>query len=139
MALSTKTIDFINRKMAATHIYLQNYAGILESEAKSNAPNYWKDRSSSAGARAGIHSGLEKHSNSFTIYLAHSKEYGIFLEEGTKPHEIRPRNGKALFWTGADHPVKKVKHPGTKERPLLKDTIDGNKDKLIKGVLKLWE
>lgn len=33
---------------------------------------------------------------------------------GTKPHEILPKNKKALYWDDLDHPVKKVYHPGTK-------------------------
>jgi len=40
-------------------------------------------------------------------------------EEGTGPHVILPRNKKALFWKGADHPVRMVNHPGTKPRPYL--------------------
>jgi hypothetical protein len=36
-----------------------------------------------------------------------------YLERGTRPHEIRPRFKKALFWPGARHPVKVVQHPGT--------------------------
>ena len=31
----------------------------------------------------------------------------------TRPHIIRARKGKALFWKGAAHPVKSVKHPGS--------------------------
>ncbi|WP_215782023.1 phage virion morphogenesis protein [Paludibacterium sp. B53371] len=31
----------------------------------------------------------------------------------TKPHEIRPRNKKALAWAGGGHPVGKVNHPGS--------------------------
>jgi hypothetical protein len=53
-----------------------------------------------------------------------SSEYAIFVHEGTGPHEIRPRHGKALAWPGGGHPVKVVHHPGTSatkflERPLL--------------------
>lgn len=39
----------------------------------------------------------------------------------TKPHTIRPRNKKALFWAGASHPMKAVNHPGSviPARPVL--------------------
>jgi hypothetical protein len=40
--------------------------------------------------------------------------YAIFVHEGTAPHVILPKNGKALFWKGAAHPVRSVNHPGTK-------------------------
>lgn len=39
----------------------------------------------------------------------------------TKPHVIRPRHANGLFWPGAQHPVKAVKHPGSvfPARPFL--------------------
>ncbi len=36
-----------------------------------------------------------------------------YLERGTRAHIIRPRFKKALFWPGARHPVRMVRHPGT--------------------------
>lgn len=41
-------------------------------------------------------------------------DYARFVIDGTAPHEIRPRNKKALFWPGAEHPVGLVHHPGTR-------------------------
>lgn len=42
----------------------------------------------------------------------------------TAAHVIRPRHARALFWTGAAHPVARVNHPGSKipARPFLKLT-----------------
>lgn len=39
----------------------------------------------------------------------------------TGPHVIRPKHKKALFWSGAKHPVKSVNHPGSTipARPFL--------------------
>jgi hypothetical protein len=45
--------------------------------------------------------------------------YALFVEQGTEPHVIYPRFKKALFWPGADHPVRMVNHPGTKPYPFL--------------------
>ena len=39
--------------------------------------------------------------------------YAIYVIKGTKPHDIYPVNAKALYWPGAEHPVKVVHHPGT--------------------------
>lgn len=36
-----------------------------------------------------------------------------YLERGTAPHPITPRTAEALFWPGAEHPVRSVLHPGT--------------------------
>jgi hypothetical protein len=46
-------------------------------------------------------------------------EYAIYVEQGTGPYVIFPRNKKALFWEGASHPVKVVHHPGNRPRPYL--------------------
>jgi hypothetical protein len=40
-------------------------------------------------------------------------DYAPHVEFGTKPHTITAKNAKALYWPGAAHPVKSVKHPGT--------------------------
>jgi len=54
-----------------------------------------------------------------------STKYARWVEEGTGPHmlgPIYPRTKKALFWPGADHPVRMVSaflHPGSKPHPYL--------------------
>jgi len=50
-----------------------------------------------------------------------------FLEYGTRPHMIYPREKKALYWKGALHPVKKVHHPGTKPQPFLRPAFEKTK------------
>lgn len=137
--ISTRSVDHINRKVAGTELIIRNYSGIAETEAKTDANNYWKDRTSHA--RQSLHSDVEANrgQREFTLYLAHGMKYGRFLEEGTAPHVIRPKNKKALFWAGAAHPVKKVNHPGTKARPLLMDTLQGVIPRLERDILKWWE
>jgi len=51
--------------------------------------------------------------------VAPHKNYAIYVSEGTRPHEIRPKTKKALFWKGALHPVRVVHHPGTKGVPFM--------------------
>lgn len=46
-------------------------------------------------------------------------DYAYGVHEGNPPHEIRPKNGQALHWPGARHPVKVVKHPGNKGNPFM--------------------
>lgn len=50
-------------------------------------------------------------------------ERSVYLEEGTAAHVIRPRNGKALMWPGADHPWALVHHPGTAPAPFLRPAL----------------
>lgn len=45
--------------------------------------------------------------------IASNDKKAPWLEEGTRPHVIKPRKKKALFWKGAAHPVRIVFHPGT--------------------------
>jgi len=49
--------------------------------------------------------------------------YAPFVEFGTQPHMIFPQNALALYWPGAQHPVKSVSHPGTKPNPFMERII----------------
>jgi len=58
-------------------------------------------------------------------------EYAVMVNDGTKPHIIKPVSAKALYWPGADHPVKKVHHPGIKGQHFVEKSIadvDGRLD-----------
>lgn len=48
-------------------------------------------------------------------------KYASFVENGTRPHDIRPRNAKALRWVdaGGVHFARVVHHPGTKPYPFM--------------------
>ena len=50
-------------------------------------------------------------------------EYAGFVEFGTGPHIIRPRDKKALWWEGAAHPVSEVHHPGTPADPFFRQAV----------------
>ncbi len=50
--------------------------------------------------------------------------YAPYVEFGTRPHVILPKNGKALYWPGARHPVRMVKHPGSKANPFMERIRD---------------
>lgn len=50
-------------------------------------------------------------------------EYAGFVEFGTAPHTIRPRNRQALYWKGAEHPVRLVRHPGNRPYPFLRPAL----------------
>ena len=50
-------------------------------------------------------------------------EYAKYVEFGTLPHIIIPKNKKALYWDGAEHPVKLVRHPGTSPQPFIRNTF----------------
>ncbi|MBV4447442.1 MAG: hypothetical protein LKF87_03805 [Clostridium tyrobutyricum] len=135
MSFSDKALDLINRKNARLYALADNWAKSLENEAKADAP--WKDRT--AHARQGIHCDATMNNNQITISLSHGVEYGGILEDGSKPHIIRPKDKKALYWKGADHPVKLVHHPGTKKYATVGPTMERNKYKIRDDVIKSWE
>jgi len=67
----------------------------------------------------------------FTWEVATNIGYGLFVEFGTGPHEIRIKkkmalsNGKVIFG-------KKVMHPGTRAQPFLRPAFEKAKRKVFK-------
>ena len=68
-----------------------------------------------------------------TIHTSNVK-YAIIVEKGSKPHIIRPKNKKALYWEGAKRPVKLVNHPGSRAKPFLIPAFESEKDKFIENL-----
>lgn len=58
--------------------------------------------------------------------------YAIYVEMGTKPHEIRAKNGGALAFQMNGHTVivRKVNHPGTKAQPFIEPAFEAWADSL---------
>ncbi len=59
-------------------------------------------------------------------------DYWKYVEYGTKPHEIKPKDKKALRWNNKkgstafkkdDIFAKRVMHPGTKPQPFTRNTL----------------
>ena len=78
-----------------------------------------------------IHLGAVTPTRAETIASA---DYAAYVEQGTRPHEIRPRNRKALRWaassgdarlsgsprsSGRVRFAKRVQHPGTRAQPFM--------------------
>ena len=73
-----------------------------------------------------------------TVHTSNIK-YARLVEEGTRPHTIKAKNKKALYWKGAKHPVKSVRHPGSKAKPYLIPAFEKEKEVLIKDLKKVIE
>ena len=56
--------------------------------------------------------------------------YAPFVEFGTAPHVIVPKNGKALYWPGAAHPVAKVNHPGSKANQFMERILAASQEEI---------
>ena len=73
--------------------------------------------------RSSIDSDLEVGPEGLRAVITADVEYASFVELGTEPHLILPRDKQALFWTGADYPVALVHHPGSRPYPFLKPAL----------------
>lgn len=71
-----------------------------------------------------------------TVHTSNIK-YARGVEEGTRPHIIRAKNKKALYWKGAKHPVKSVRHPGSRAKPFLIPAFEKEKEVIIKDLEKV--
>ena len=135
MAVCDRMREHLDRKKAGLYALLDNFGNNMEAEAKEKAP--WTDRL--GHARQAIHHGLDQVGDTrFELSLAHGVQYGEWLEKGTEPHTIEPVNAKALFWYGADHPVRCVNHPGSKAFPIIGPTMEENQEKVAETVQKYW-
>ena len=73
-----------------------------------------------------------------TVHTSNIK-YARGVEEGTRPHTIRAKNKKALYWKGAKHPVKSVRHPGSRAKPFLIPAFEKEKEVIMKDLEKIVE
>lgn len=134
MDFADQAREVIQHKKAGLYALLLDWAGNLEDYAKSHAS--WVDRTSHA--RQGIHAGVDEHEKELVLFLSHGMKYGTWLETGTEPHVIRPKEAKALYWRGAEHPVKVVHHPGSKAHPIIKPTVDLHIDRIRNSIRDYW-
>jgi len=67
--------------------------------------------------------------------------YAVFVHFGTRPHDIRPKNKKALRWVGHGDVfrfAKSVRHPGYRGDPFMYDAADETEkifDQIAKDVI----
>lgn len=65
--------------------------------------------------------------------------YAAAVDQGARipPRVIKPRRKKALYWPGAEHPVKMVRHPGGVIRP--RRFMQKIRDRSEAAVVKVFE
>lgn len=87
--------------------------GLIQHDAREYAPKRTGELAESIGYEV----------NSGVLRVGSNLDRALWMEEGTRPHVIRPKNAKALFWPGADHPYALVNHPGTLPHPFLRPAL----------------
>lgn len=111
----------LGRLEFATVSAVEQGANHLVSEAQAAAPNRTGALAASIhtdgaklvglGAEAVVRTGAE------------ASEYAVPQHEGSGPHVIKAKNGSALMFPGADHPVRQVNHPGNPATKFLEDPL----------------
>ncbi|MBC8284363.1 MAG: hypothetical protein H8E32_11165 [Nitrospinae bacterium] len=102
---------------------------LLTQEAEELAKDRVRSSSRKPGKGTGayfqsIHSEFKDGTVSFSGNLKSDSPIAGIIEFGSPPHIIRARGDKLLFWPGAGHPVKEVKHPGTPPFRVLGDAVE---------------
>ena len=102
---------------------------MLTHEAENNAKERILSSKRKPGKGTGgyfrsIRSDFKHGSVSYTGTLKSHSPIADVIEFGSRPHIIRPRDSKFLFWFGAKHPVKEVNHPGTPSFRVLGDAVE---------------
>lgn len=72
-----------------------------------------KPKSRSGRYLQSIHTEVEANPFQVIGKVASDHPQAAVLEFGSRPHVIKPKNKKTLFWPGARFPVKEIHHPGT--------------------------
>lgn len=91
---------------------------------------------------------------SITDTEAHIKspaKYAKYVNDGTGPHMIYPKGqgryhagrqltkGSALWWPGAEHPVRRVRHPGIRGQHFVEKSIETVEAKRNEFMMKALE
>jgi len=66
----------------------------------------------------------EQQGNTSVIVVGSNLPYARAVHDGRPALTIYAKNGGALFWAGAAHPVKKVQQPARPANPFITRSID---------------
>lgn len=85
---------------------------------------------------------IKKRSSGLEVVISSTAPYSIFVEEGTRPHEILPVNAKALRFTVGNYGefifAKRVSHPGTAPQPFVRKTAEATRAKIPQFWAEFW-
>jgi HK97 gp10 family phage protein len=119
-------------------------AKLVETQAKKNAPFI------TGNLRKSIHVLEPASAGSLTTIVEANANYAAVVEEGSRPHEIKPKNKNALRWKStanfqmAGHNLSFktmafamiVHHPGTKAQPYMKPAAEQIRPKILANITK---
>lgn len=113
---------------------MQRAVLVVEAQAKREAPVR------TGNLRRTITSRVERGGDRGVIGT--NATYARAVHDGSRPHLIRPRQAKALYWKGARHPVRVVNHPGSRGNPFFERAIQASRAQVARELAawgdKLW-
>jgi HK97 gp10 family phage protein len=123
--------DAIETALEAVGIYVEGQiielCPVKSGRLKGSITYATKTNKSNVRSPAKSEDGISHDGSQDTVLIGTNVEYAPYVEYGTglegpknQPIVITPKNKKALFWKGADHPVKKVVSPGMPAQPFLR-------------------
>ncbi len=76
-----------------------------------------------------------------SVIIGSNEQYAPWVELGTKPHKIRPRNARVLSFTGVGGPVfaQEVNHPGTRPTRMFGDALEASEGAIEGSVRALLD
>ena len=109
---------------------LEEAAGFAEREMKERAP-----RRTGALVKS-----IRKTIRERAAVIGPTVPYAIYVEYGTRPHEIRPVHARALRFEVAGEVVfaTRVWHPGTKPQPFVRETAEETVKEIPSLFRKVW-
>lgn len=103
---------------------------VVEAQAKREAPV------KKGTLRRSITSRVEQGGNRGVIGT--NLGYAVIVHEGSRPHVITPRRAKALYWRGARHPVRRVRHPGTRANRFFPRAANSSRAAVERELAAVW-
>lgn len=100
--------------------------GLAAGVAEARATHPYKDRTGALTASIGSRMLSSNNEGAEGVFEATAR-HASFIERGTDPHEIRPKNADALHWVdagGEDVFAGAVQHPGTEALPFMKPAAE---------------
>lgn len=103
----------------------------IQNEAKRVAPERFKNQT--GNLRRSIFKEV-RGAEYGRVYVSSDAPYAEGVEKGTKPHVIRPKNGKHLVFKAGGKTIfaKKVNHPGSKPYPFMEPAFVENEPKIAR-------
>lgn len=111
---------------------------IVRKTADNMAHDARKNIKSNSYKTGALHNSINvnaRHSTSkIEATIKANANHGVFIEEGTRAHIIKPKSRKALMFNSGGKTVfaKYVNHPGTKAKPFMRPAFEKNVPLFIK-------